>query len=650
MVSKLEFRKSQGIAPHGVGAIVDFPDDSLMAAGLDAWDVEISERQRKQSIIRQCEVIDQRLLARLNEYSTINGRLKRFLSPLEACENTFWGMASSSSSGKVCGNMPFVRFPQWHFCLRCRVLHEVPSNAGTAKNNIKMRCSGEKRYKKGEGTLCGELPENRRQRLVPVRFAVACEGGHIMDFPWSKWVHERRESCDAGSGELFLKATGGSGLAGVEVFCSRCKAKRTMQGAFNNTAFKNIWPSCPGERPWLGPEGKQLGCQHAPQTVQRGASNVYFSDIVSSILIPPYSQQMRQIIDNPDIWEDMEEIKDEPEAVVERLLRKKAQRYAERYGIDSQAFIKAVQEKWEGKITVDAAKTEEEYRYVEYKAFHGSRPLEQERLDFDIKAVNIKEYDELFQEYFKSIVLVPKLRETRVLSGFSRMVPSESSGMNVEHMSLEPKNWLPSITVRGEGIFLTLDPDRLIEWENMNVLLDRLQKVNIALEELARKRGHSARKITARFLLLHTLSHLLIRQLSYDCGYDSSSLKERLYVSTSKDNPMAGILIYTASGDSEGTLGGLVRQGEAGRLENTVWAALANATMCSSDPLCLESEGQGTFSLNLAACHACALLPETACEEGNMLLDRGLVIGGADDGLQGYFSREQIDQAFIRLK
>ena len=100
---------------------------------------------------------------------------------------------------------------------------------------------------------------------------------------------------------------------------------------------------------------------------------------------------------------------------------------------------------------------------------------------------------------------------------------------------------------------------------------------------------------------------------------------------------MAGLLLYTASGDSEGTLGGLVRQGEPGRLDRTLAAALKNAAICSSDPLCIESAGQGTHALNMAACHACSLLPETSCEEGNLLLDRVLVIGTPDEAATGFF-------------
>jgi hypothetical protein len=130
------------------------------------------------------------------------------------------------------------------------------------------------------------------------------------------------------------------------------------------------------------------------------------------------------------------------------------------------------------------------------------------------------------------------------------------------------------------------------------------------------------------YLLIHTFAHLIINQLSYECGYGSSSIRERIYCEkTGNKLGMNGVLIYTASGDSEGSLGGLVRQGKPGRLEDTIVHAIQNAEWCASDPICIQSLGQGPESCNLAACHNCALLPETCCENGNRLLDRGVIIG-----------------------
>ena len=148
----------------------------------------------------------------------------------------------------------------------------------------------------------------------------------------------------------------------------------------------------------------------------------------------------------------------------------------------------------------------------------------------------------------------------------------------------------------------------------------------------------SSRKlITPKHVLIHTFAHLLINQLVYDCGYGSASLRERIY-SADGENPMSGVLIYTAAGDSEGTMGGLVRMGQPGYLETVVAKALEKARWCSSDPVCIESHGQGPDSCNLGACHSCALLPETSCEEQNRLLDRGVVIGTIDSPDAGFFA------------
>ena len=101
---------------------------------------------------------------------------------------------------------------------------------------------------------------------------------------------------------------------------------------------------------------------------------------------------------------------------------------------------------------------------------------------------------------------------------------------------------------------------------------------------------------------------------------------------------MNGVLIYTASGDSDGSLGGLVGLGKAGQIEDTIASALKNALWCTSDPICSQSAGQGPESCNLAACHNCALLPETSCEKGNRLLDRALLVGTISDPKMGYFN------------
>jgi len=199
--------------------------------------------------------------------------------------------------------------------------------------------------------------------------------------------------------------------------------------------------------------------------------------------------------------------------------------------------------------------------------------------------------------------------------------------------------WLPAIVVRGEGIFLEFRAERIAEWLARDTAAARLAPLVAAYNRRRAARGQTPRIIGPKFVMIHTLAHLLMTELSFECGYGSSSLRERIYCETEAGSePMQSVLIYTASGDAEGTLGGLVRQGEPGRLERTLEAAFHRAQWCSSDPVCIESTGQGVDNANLAACHGCALLPETSCEEGNRLLDRAMLVGTLQEPAIGLFS------------
>lgn len=631
MAGRAEFRKSQGVVPFGVGSIIDFPDDSLMMAGLDAWPSELADGPQRAQLLHASRIVDGRLARRLSV--NLNRRIDYFLSPAEAPEPFSFASATISEAN---GFMPFVRFPTWHFCPRCRVLNQVPWNAPVGDKQL--RCANPSRRVAGNAKPCSELSRNRQPRMAPVRFVIACERGHIGDFPWIRWAHGKGNSqCPGGSGELYLYSTPAAGLAGVVVQCMRCSAKRTMAGAFQKDAIgRLLGEACAGDRPWLGPEGNEPGCPSVPQTIQRGASNAYFAKMVSSILIPPYSIQMQQVLDRPEIWDEIQSVRVDGK-IPELLLRTKA-KYL---GFDAETFIKAVYERLSAsdsvRVEVGTHISEEDYRGDEYRAFLGARPPKGERQDFDKLERPVAEYGQWFAGLFERVVLIQKLRETRVLTGFSRIVPPEATDGAIAQLSLRPKAWLPAFEVRGEGVVLIFSRARLQEWASTTVQR-RTQILGNRLNDHRRDRQLGVRPVSDALVLIHSFAHLLIRQLAFECGYDSSDLRERLYVSGSEQNPMHGVLIYTASGDAEGTLGGLVRQGEPGRLQNTVRAAIENADMCSSDPLCIESQGQGTRSLNLAACHACSLLPETSCEEGNLLLDRALIVGTPAEPTLGYFA------------
>ena len=45
----------------------------------------------------------------------------------------------------------------------------------------------------------------------------------------------------------------------------------------------------------------------------------------------------------------------------------------------------------------------------------------------------------------------------------------------------------------------------------------------------------------------------------------------------------------------------------------------------------------GNGELNGAACHACMMIPETACENGNRLLDRRTLIPTEERSFKSYF-------------
>jgi hypothetical protein len=223
------------------------------------------------------------------------------------------------------------------------------------------------------------------------------------------------------------------------------------------------------------------------------------------------------------------------------------------------------------------------------------------------------------------------LREIRALHGFRRYEPGAAL-VDVNLGSRGRARWLPAIESFGEGVFFTLREDRLVEWEQNEAVVERAG----VIEQRRRDSpiGSRFQEASPRSILLHTVAHLLIRRLAFSCGYSSASLRERIYVGQAP-TARAGLLIYTAAGDAEGTLGGLVRQGEPPRLAFALLSALEESAWCSNDPVCMEARGQGLGSMNLAACHACSLVSETSCERSNVLLDRALVVGGAD--VPGYF-------------
>ena len=583
-------RRGQLISPFGVGAITDFRnDEALMCAGLDRWFTAPPDP----ALI----ITEERLQARL--------QCDHFVKPPD------FGDGEGTSKIKI----PYVRFPGWHYCPRCFHMSKAEIF--------------------GEQPRCSRCPTKGggQRRMIPVRVVAICRKGHIEDFPFQEWI---KCKCSSSERQLYFKAGRSSAsLAGIKISCTHCKRERSLAGSFEEGSLANV-RQCSGAQPWLGRSQGLHSCQEGLQAVQRGGSNVYFPLVSSSIYVPPShaaeSEAIKNILDQSRVWSALTS-----SLVDGKIPLSTCMSFADLFNVDPEALAKAAEARLSGSEAVVVATTEEEFRRQENEALLSRIGSHNE--DLFVERIDGSAYNWL-SEYVTRIGLVRKLRETRVHTGFSRLMPQTDRGdPYVQPLKVEADiNWLPAIEVRGEGIFVEIREDAIQRWIEEGASERRVRPLIESYNRKRRERELSARPIDARFIMIHTLAHALIKELTFTCGYGSSSLRERLYCSIEDNNrPMNGFLIYTASGDSEGTLGGLVAQAAPGRLEVIVHDALARASWCSNDPVCMESPDGGAFSSNLAACHSCVLLPETSCEEGNRLLDRALLAGTIDDPDVGFF-------------
>ena len=116
------------------------------------------------------------------------------------------------------------------------------------------------------------------------------------------------------------------------------------------------------------------------------------------------------------------------------------------------------------------------------------------------------------------------------------------------HPPTNPKDrWLPAVEVFGEGIYVELDEQRLTKWQvdHADWLRNRLDDGFVtrlgAIFQTLPPEAAANRDWASRYLLVHTLAHILINQLVFECGYSTASLRERLYVSPDTMAPMARI-------------------------------------------------------------------------------------------------------------
>lgn len=617
-------RLGQLLSPFGIGQLVNFPDDeTLMVCGLDAWDNILAQRAQNAGD----DHID------LSEFEIHEPRLEQLLG-VNGFRKPFPYKESSRLNSRL--KIPGVRFPQWHYCINCGVMRQIELT-----RNEEPKCSAKIKDKNGKDSekICNG-------RLIPVRFVAVCPQGHIQDVPFMEWVHPN----GIGQGEhtLSYKAGKGSGdLSSIAIECT-CGERRTLGGIMNEGALDSIM-TCQGHRPWLGPTGilQPQACQNSLSVLIRGGSNVHFSQIRSALFLPHSSESTPLIIQriiekNETIIKEYSRV-DNDGRFLKIFLENQSEVKAGHVSIDDlllyvNDFINNRNHENEFQITSDLDIRIQEYQYI-------NLGRDSENSDFKalVQPFSESEQGGYLSNFFEHVVLIEKLRETRVFAGFSRLNSEDgrNTQQKIDDLSLKTVNWLPAHLVYGEGIFIKFNDDKIQEWKNsapanLNELVHRYHNV-----QANRWDEYEERDITPAFILMHTFAHLLINRLCYNCGYGSSSLRERIYFSSNDERRMNGILIYTSSGDSEGSMGGLVRQGREINFYNLVKEVIEDARWCSADPVCMDvgtSSGQGPDSMNGAACHNCAIVPETSCEEFNRLLDRSAIVGTYENPELGFFN------------
>lgn len=577
-------RRGQLITPFGVGSVVDVGAESYTCVDISHWDTNDTVGL---------------------DGSTLATRLgKEIRAPIDS--------------------VPFYRFPRWQFCPKCRRMHRI-NDAWEEAHQAKYP---------GKPHRC---PDCRKVDLTPMGFVQACEDGHLDEVDWFRWAHRNRQgaatgACTPASARMSFRTTGASGgdWSTLAIECD-CGARNDFDGLTTRPLFWN----CSGRQPWVAVRGS---CQKPAYALRRGSSNLYFPTTLSAIDVEAIDHRdaaavRGKVVEilNSGAWaprimiENMVSIQG-IEAVL-RVFETKLVDLSRELNAEIADVKEAFASILEGEEDAphdkgadpERAMRQVEILHGEWKVFSRTSALRSEKLIVLPQVLDAIPSGAL-RSLIHRISLVPRLREVRAITGFRRIGDANSPEIPVDLSG--SKTWIPGVEVWGEGIFVEFNEAYVAVWE-------RRTSRHFAARTAALHSGlapwQDLGSASQRFVALHTLSHVIMRRLAFDAGYSSSSLRERIYAGGT-DFPMAGILIYTADADSEGSLGGLVKMGEPARLARTLEAALADASWCSADPVCGETPKQGPRGMNGAACHACCLASETSCTHGNQFLDRRMML------------------------
>jgi hypothetical protein len=603
-----EIRPSQLLWSYGPGALIDLPNISVITQGIDGWDVS------------QCnEVLEARLLL----------AVQKVLGPQVTTLNTppiSDDESSDPSSATALIGVPVKPFPRWLRCVKCGLLSPFDSGLFTLKKNpykpeatrfVHADCRGAK----------NNLPPKDAD-AVAARFLLACRAGHLDDFPWHWFVHGGQSNC---RGVLRFYETGASlQTENLWVRCDECGAAKNMAQASGQSGRNNL-PACRGRHPHI--DIFQNNCNEAPRMINLGATNGWFGVSLSVLAIPQKGDSIGQLIQ--DGWKFFESCTNIQmlEIIIGTLKTAGSLPGIENFKINQ---IWAAVEAFRVGTEPDG---QNDLKHPEWEV------LSDEVLPYDYPHFMAKKVGapNQFSKVINRVLLLERLREVNALLGFTR-VESPDEGMGDEAaphapLGLGTPTWVPASEVHGEGIFIRFDPNQLNEWSQLSAVQLIEQKLQQGHRGWRLKRGLSPDEgyLGVRHAMLHTLAHILIRELALECGYNAASIRERIYADVEDGRDQAGILIYTAAADSDGTLGGLVDLGKPNNLGRIFEQALKRAQVCASDPLCSEHDASKDQSLHGAACHACSFVSETSCECGNRNLDRALVVPTLENSAAAFF-------------
>jgi len=604
-----DVRPSQLLWTYGPGALIDLPNLSVVTMGLDRWEVD------------RCPPIEEaRLLEAVRR--VLGPQVQRLRMPPVVEDQWVNPFAAEAKIG-----VPVRPFPRWLRCVRCGLLAEFDSGLFSIKENP---------YRPDQTHFLHTTCEKgSHSDAVPARFLLACRNGHLDDFPWHWFVHGGSSGC---KGTLRFFERGASlQTENLWVKCDACGAARSLVHAFGVEARNNL-PACRGRHPHLDVYNDD--CDEEARAVLLGATNSWFPITLSVLAIPHTGDSLTQMVE--DGWGDFADVESEAElrGLLKAFKKRGVLKGLDRYDVAD--IWKAIEQKRAGTGGTPTP-TPGDVKLPEWAVLtHPSPPTDWPHFMSEGIAPPPK-----YSSLLASVLLLKRLREVNALIGYTRVeAPEETDDPDdrppMADLCRGRPEWVPATEVHGEGVFLRFDEHAVRAWEDSDGVKRRDARLR------AGHRGwRNARRLDPdrgypgiRYAMLHTFSHLLIRELALECGYSAASIRERIYASSDIDNPMAGVLLYTAAADSDGTLGGLIELGKPQNLSRIVEQALSRAAVCSSDPLCSEHDPERDRSLHASSCHACTFVAETSCERANRYLDRSLLVGTFDCSDAAFFVRE----------